>query len=81
MHEYTWTDNAGLCLEANTSNQAYPASAFKLTFQPVGDAFSTIQVDTCDGAYQQKWNAPAILGQSQVVNTHEGTGSGAYSGP
>lgn len=81
LHEYTWTDNAGLCLESNTSNPAYPASASSAPFTPVGDAFSTIQVDTCDGSYEQKWNAPAILGQSQIVNTHEGTGSGAYSGP
>ena len=81
LHEYTWTDNSGYCLESNTSDQAYPASASNAPFTPTGDAFSTIQVDTCNGSYEQKWNAPAILGQSQIVNTHEGTGSGAYSGP
>jgi hypothetical protein len=81
LHEYTWTDNDGYCLEANTANQAYPASSSSAPFTPTGDAFSTIQVDSCNGSYEQKWNAPAILGESQIVNTHEGTGSGAYSGP
>jgi hypothetical protein len=71
--EYTWTDHAGYCLEANTSNKQEPSGN--------GDSFSTIQVDTCNGSYEQKWNAPAILGVSQITNTHEGTGLGAYTGP
>jgi hypothetical protein len=72
-NEYTWTDNDGYCLEANTANKQNPSGN--------GDTFSTIQVDTCNGSYEQKWNAPAILGTSQIVNTHEGTGSGSVSGP
>lgn len=71
-HEYTWTDNDGYCLEANTSNKQQPSGN--------GDYFSPIQVDTCNGSFEQKWNAPAILGESQITNTHEGTGTGAYSG-
>jgi hypothetical protein len=70
-HEYTWTDSDGYCLEANTSNQQYPSGN--------GDEFSTIQVDTCDGSYEQKWNAPSVFGTSQIVNTHESTGSGTYN--
>lgn len=73
LQEYTWTDNDGYCLEANTTNQQYPSGN--------GDEFSPIQVDTCNSSYEQKWNAPAILGVSQIVNTHEDTGSGTYSGP
>ncbi len=73
VHEYTWTDADGYCLEANTSNKQYPSGN--------GDEFSTIQVDTCTGAYEQKWNAPSVFGTSQIVNTHESTGSGTYTGP
>jgi hypothetical protein len=75
LHEYNLTDNDGYCLEGNTSNQQPPNS---------GDpsvVFTTIQVNTCNGSYEQKWNAPAVFGISQIVNTHEGTGSGAYTGP
>jgi len=71
-HEYTWTDDDGYCLEANTANKQYPSGN--------GDEFSTIQVDTCNGSYEQKWNAPPLLGTSQITNTHEGTGNGPYSG-
>jgi len=72
-HEYTWTDNDGYCLEANTANpQAPPGN---------NDEFTTIQVDTCDGSYEQKWNAPAIFGESQITNTHEGTGNGSVTLP
>ena len=72
-NEYNWTDNDGYCLEANTSNQQDPSGN--------GDSFSAIQVDTCNGSYEQKWNAPAILGVSQIINTHEGTGTGVLTGP
>lgn len=70
IHDYTYTDNDGYCLEANTANKMEPSS----------DYFSTIQVDTCNGSFEQKWNAPPLLGTSQIVNTHEDTGSGSYSG-
>ncbi len=70
-HDYTYTDEDGYCLEANTANKQAPSD----------DSFSTIQVATCNGSYEQKWNAPPLLGVSQIVNTHEDTGSGAYSGP
>ncbi len=82
-NDYTWTDYAGHCLEANTLDQAYPASPSNEPFTQVNgdDPFSTIQVDTCNGSFEQKWNAPPILGTSQITNTHEGTGTGAYVGP
>ena len=72
LHDYTWTDNDGYCLEANTANQQPPPGN--------SDLFSTIQVDTCNDSFEQKWNAPPILGESQIINTHENTGNGAYSG-
>jgi hypothetical protein len=74
-HEYTWTDNGGLCLEANLGNKQPPPGN--------SDTFSTIQVDTCspDGSAMQKWNAPAVYGESQITNTHEQTGPGTYTGP
>lgn len=65
LNNYTWTDYNGNCMEANPND----------TVNPGGSTYwSTIQVATCDGSYQQKWNAPATLGASQVSNTHEGTG-------
>lgn len=73
VHDYTWTDANGYCLEANTANKWAPPGNT--------DKFSTIQVDTCNGSYQQKWNAPPSLGVSQIANTHEGTGTGAVTGP
>ncbi len=73
IHSYTWTDGSGYCLEANTANKWSPSGNT--------DKFSTIQVDTCNGSYQQKWNAPPSLGVSQIANTHEGTGTGAVTGP
>ncbi len=69
VHDYTWVDYKGNCLEANSD---VPMS---------GAPWSSISVDTCSGSYAQKWNAPPSLGLSQVGNTHEGTGSGAYTGP
>jgi len=72
LHDYTYTDNDGYCLEANTANQQSPSGN--------SDEFSTIQVDTCNDSFEQKWNAPPILGESQIINTHEGTGSGSYTG-
>ncbi|HMK99347.1 MAG TPA: hypothetical protein VK428_04090 [Acidimicrobiales bacterium] len=70
--EYTLTDNDGYCLEANTANEQKPSGN--------NDAFATIQVDTCNGSWEQKWNAPPLLATSQIANTHEGTGGGSYSG-
>jgi hypothetical protein len=71
-NDYTWTDNWGSCMEANPNN----------TQNPGGDTYwSTIQVDTCNGSYAQKWDAPATLGQSQIGNTHEGTSANWVTGP
>ncbi len=64
IHDYTWTDASGYCLEANTQNPQYPSGS--------SNEWSTIQVATCDGSYMQKWNAPATLGSSQIADTHEG---------
>lgn len=70
-YDYTWTDANTDCLEANPANQREPSA----------DYFSTIQVVACNGSSQQKWNAPPTFGESEITNTHEGTGSGAYAGP
>lgn len=64
-YTYTYTDTDGYCLEADTANQQDPGG---------GATFATIEVASCNGAYAEKWNAPASLGESQVSNTHEGTG-------
>lgn len=80
---YTWTDADGYCLEANTANAYNPgtgAPAPAAQGATNGD-WSTIQVDTCNGSFEQKWNAPATFGTSQVANIHEGTGTGTITGP
>jgi Tfp pilus assembly protein PilX len=72
INDYTWTDDWGSCMEANPND----------TQNPGGDTnWATIQVDTCDGSYAQKWDAPPTLGQSQISNTHEGTGTNWIIGP
>ncbi len=70
LHDYTWTDSSGYCLEANPNNPFDGAYSY-----------STIQVDTCNGSYLQKWNAPPSLNNSQISNTHEQTGNRGTTGP
>jgi hypothetical protein len=81
QYQYTWQDASGYCLEANTANQLNAGNPALTQTKPANPVWSIIQVDTCNGSYQQKWNAPATLGNSQVVNTHEGTGTGTVTGP
>ena len=72
MNDYTWTDDWGSCMEANPNDAQNPGG---------NTDWATIQVDTCDGSYAQKWDAPPTLGQSQISNTHEGTGNNWVTGP
>ncbi|MHB8505062.1 MAG: hypothetical protein ACYDEN_04990, partial [Acidimicrobiales bacterium] len=67
LTDYTYVDNQGRCLQANSSTgEVWPSGA-----QGSGDAWTMIQVDTCDGNLSQRWNAPPDLAPSQVINTHE----------
>jgi hypothetical protein len=64
---YTIQDYNNNCLETDSADQQYPVGNT--------DLFSTIAVNSCTGSNAQKWNAPATLEDSGVINTFEPTGN------
>jgi hypothetical protein len=66
LTNYNFKSYTGLCLSIVDP----PAS--RVAKYP----YSEIVVDTCDGSYEQKWNAPPLTQSGGLTNTWETTGSG-----
>lgn len=62
---YNFKTNNGLCLSVDPSTASLNS----------GIPWSYIIVETCDGSYRQKWNAPPLGQDAGLSNTWETTGS------
>lgn len=64
---YTIVDRYGHCLSLGPPGTGG---------DPMSMIWSTIIIDTCDGSYKQKWNAPPLPAGANVIGERETTGGG-----